>query len=137
MKLIVQAGAVCQNPDCSHFLLADGSHVVHYGKTKQGVQRFKCGHCQKCFCQRKGTLLYRKRTPETVILSSLSSIAKGGRLSTVSEATGKKSDTIAQWVKEAGTHAEGISDALLHDYQLSASEVDGLWSYVKNKGEKK
>ena len=50
---------------------------------------------------------------------------------------GKKSETIGKWIKEAGQHAERLEEVLLKEYNVGPSQVDGLWSYVKNKGEKK
>ncbi len=41
------------------------------------------------------------------------------------------------WIREAGKHAEAIEEALLADYQLKRGQIDGLWAYVGNKGEKK
>ena len=133
----VQAGCVCLNPDCPDCQRTSGVNLVLYGKDMRGGQRYKCNTCQKCFSERKGTIFYRKKTDEGLIVSSLSSIGKGARLSTVSTSIGKKADTIGKWVKEAGQHAERLETALFGGYQVGASEVDGLWSYVKNKGEKK
>jgi hypothetical protein len=51
--------------------------------------------------------------------------------------TGHKEDTIGDWIREAGKHAEVLEEVLLSDYQLSRGQIDGLWAYVGNKGEKK
>jgi hypothetical protein len=40
-------------------------------------------------------------------------------------------------VREAGNHAEAIEEVLLADYRLTRGQIDGLWAYVGNKGEKK
>jgi hypothetical protein len=50
---------------------------------------------------------------------------------------GHKPDTIIDWVREAGEHAEAIEAVLLAKYQLSRGQLDGLWAYVGHKGEKK
>jgi hypothetical protein len=50
---------------------------------------------------------------------------------------GHKEDTIIDWIREAGKHAEAIEEVLLADYQLACGQIDGLWAYVGNKGEKK
>ena len=128
---------MCLNPDCRDYQRLSNFKLVRYGKDKRGGQRYKCNTCQKCFSERKGTIFYRKKTDEGLIVSSLSSIGKGARLSTVSTSCGKKADTVGKWVKEAGQHAERLETALLTGYKVGASEVDGLWSFVKNKGEKK
>jgi transposase-like protein len=133
----VQAGQVCLNPSCEHYGDVGSGNIVRYGKDRRGGQRFRCNTCRKCFCERKGTIFYRKQTQESVIISSLTSIGLGARLSSVAHAQGKKPDTIGQWVKEAGRHAANLENVLFEGYEVGASQVDGLWSYVKNKGEKK
>ena len=134
---VVQAGQICLTVSCSHYRVADAGNLVRYGKDKRGGQRYRCNTCLKCFCERKGTIFYRKHTEESVIVSSLTFVGQGARLASVARAQGKKPDTISQWVKEAGEHAADIEQALLTGYKVGASQVDGLWSYVKNKGEKK
>lgn len=52
-------------------------------------------------------------------------------------AKGHKADTIIDWIREAGQHAEKIEAVLLADCRLSRGQIDGLWAYVGNKGEKK
>ena len=36
-----------------------------------------------------------------------------------------------------GQHSEEIEAVLLSDYQVSRGQIDGLWAFVENKGEKK
>ena len=117
--------------------MVGGRNIVRYGRGKGGNQRLRCNACMKIFCRRKGTIFYRKRTEESVIINSLVSIGRGGRLASVAEAQGKKAGTIGQWVKEAGQHTAGLGNGFFEGYRVGASQVDGLWSYVKNKGEKK
>ena len=134
---VVQAGKICLNPDCEKHQVVGGDNLVGYGRGKQGGQRIKCTACNKVFSERKGTLFYRKRTGEGEILDCLTMVSQGSRIAAVGQTKGKKPETIGKWVKEAGVHAGGIENALLAGYKVGASEVDGLWSYVKNKGKKK
>ena len=64
-------------------------------------------------------------------------IAEGNRISSLARAKGRKEDTIIDWVREAGQHAEVIEEVLLSEYHLTRGQIDGLWAYVGNKGEKK
>ena len=50
---------------------------------------------------------------------------------------GIKEDTILRWLREAAQHAEQVEDVLMEQFHLKRAQVDGLWSYVRNKGEKK
>jgi hypothetical protein len=58
------------------------------------------------------------------------------RISSLSRAKGFKEDTILRWLREAARHSEAVEDVLLEDYRLSKAQVDGLWTYVGNKGQK-
>lgn len=82
-------------------------------------------------------MFYGKHTPEETMLEVLAMLSEGMRISSITRVKGIKTDTILQWVREAGIHAEAVEQALLLDYELSASQMDGLWSFVRNKGEKK
>jgi hypothetical protein len=67
----------------------------------------------------------------------LALIAEGNRISSLVRVKGHKEDTIIDWIREAGQHAEEIEAVLLSDYELSRGQIDGLWAYVGHKGEKK
>jgi hypothetical protein len=82
-------------------------------------------------------VFYRRHTPDEEIVSALSQIAEGSRLSSVARTTGHTVDTISDWVKTAGQHAADVEQWLLGDYQSDQAQVDGLWSFVGHKGEKK
>ena len=111
--------------------------VLKHGKTRSGRQRFRCKVCGSSFTETKGTLFYRKRSPEETILDALSQIAEGSRISSVSRTKGVKTDTILSWVREAGEHAEEVEEFLLGKHQVRRAQIDGLWAYVQNKGSKK
>ena len=46
-------------------------------------------------------------------------------------------DTILDWLRDAAEHAEAIEDELMAKYQIERGQLDSLWAYVGNKGEKK
>lgn len=64
-------------------------------------------------------------------------LAEGTRISTLSRVKGIKEDTILRWLREAARHADELEAVLMKDFQLKRAQLDGLWSYVGNKGEKK
>ena len=131
-----QVGEGRPNKACSYYGRRD-ARVVKFGQSRQGRQRYRCQHCKRCFCERTGTLFHGKRKPEAMIVETLGLLSEGVRISSIARTKGIQEDTILQWVREAGLHAEAVEEALLRDYELSASQLDGLWSFVQNKGEKK
>lgn len=140
MSELAQVGDFCPNEACPDYgkLQSDRqSKIIKFGKTKAGRQRYECKTCGKTFTETKGTLFYRRRTPEDEIIDTLAHIAEGNRISSLVRTKGHKEDTIIDWIREAGKHAEAIEEVLLADYQLTRGQIDGLWAYVGNKGEKK
>jgi transposase-like protein len=140
MAKLAQVGDFCPNEVCPDYgqLQSDQKHnIIKFGTTKRGRQRYKCKSCRKTFTETKGTLFYRRRTSEAEIIDTLAHIAEGNRISSLVRTKGHKEDTIGDWIRGAGKHAEAIEEVLLSDYQLSRGQIDGLWAYVGNKGEKK
>jgi transposase-like protein len=140
MSKLAQVGDFCPNEVCPDYgqLQSDQKHnIIKFGTTKRGRQRYKCKSCGKTFTETKGTLFYRRRTAEAEIIDTLAHIAEGNRISSLVRTKGHKEDTIGEWIREAGQHAEAIEEVLLSDYQLDRGQIDGLWAYVGNKGEKK
>ncbi|MAZ75271.1 MAG: hypothetical protein CL929_06610, partial [Deltaproteobacteria bacterium] len=104
MRRLAQVGDFCPNSSCSNHdqCAEEGSLgiIIKHGKTRSGRQRFRCKVCGSSFTETKGTLFYRKRSPEETILDALSQIAEGSRISSVSRTKGVKTDTILSWVRE-------------------------------------
>ena len=42
-----------------------------------------------------------------------------------------------RWLREAAHQAERIDAVLMKDFHLNRAQIDGLWSFVANTGEKK
>jgi transposase-like protein len=140
MEQFAQPGDFCPNEACPDYgrLAADQtrSYLRKFGKTKGGVQRYQCKRCGKTFTATSGTLFYRKRTAEKEIVETLALLAEGSRISSLARAKGFKEDTILAWLREAARHAEQVEAVLLADFQVKRGQLDALWAYVCNKGEK-
>ncbi len=140
MSKFAKAGDFCPKESCPDYGQVQGkeqSNIIKFGKTKAGRQRYKCNTCTGTFTETKGTIFYRRRTPEDEIIDTLALIAEGNRISSLARAKGHKEDTIIDWVREAGQHAEAVEEVLMANYQLRRGQIDGLWAYVGHKGEKK
>ena len=141
MSDFAHVGDFCPNEACADYgkLQKDQSkrNIRKAGKTRRGRQRYLCKSCGQTFTETKGTLFYRRRVRESEIMETLTFLADGVRISSISRAKGYKEDTILAWLREAARHAEQIEEILLSDYKLDRGQLDALWSYVGNKGEKK
>ena len=140
MTKFAQVGDFCPDETCLDYGKRQDEqqhNIIKYGKTKAGRQRYKCKTCRATFTETKGTIFYRRRTAEDEIIDTLALIAEGTRISSLVRTKGHKEDTISDWIRAAGQHAEAIEEVLLSEYQLTRGQIDGLWAYVGNKGEKK
>jgi len=140
MMKCARVGDFCPNPSCPDYgkLQSDQQrNIKKAGKTKGGRQRFQCKTCKKTFTETKGTIFYRRRTPEEKIIETLALIAEGVRISSLARTKGHKEDTILAWLRAAAQHAEQIEEILMAKYNLDQGQLDALWSYVGHKGKKK
>jgi transposase-like protein len=141
MKKFAKTGDFCPNEACRDYgKLQDGqkqTNIKKSGKTAKGVQRYECKTCHRTFTETTGTLFFRKRTPEHEILETLALLAEGSRISSLTRAKGFKEDTILAWLREAARHAQAVEEVLTAEFKVKRAQLDALWSYVGNKGEKK
>ena len=131
MTKFAQVGDFCPDESCSDYGKRQGErqqNIVKYGKTKVGRQCYKCKTCGGTFTETKGTLFYRRRTPESEIIDTLALVAERSRISSLARTKGHKEDTIIDWIREAGQHAEAIEEILLSEYRLTRGQIDGLWA---------
>jgi len=136
MAELAKGGDFCPNPVCSDYEQLGGK-IIKHGRTRAGVQRFRCLTCGRTFTATRRTIFYRRRTADAEIVECLSLLAEGSRISSVSRVKGHKEDTVADWLTEAAEHIEAVENVLLSEFRVSRGQLDGLWSYVKNKGGKK
>ena len=141
MVEFAKVGDFCPNEECIDNeklqKRQEKTNIQKFGKTKAGRQRYRCTTCGQTFTETKGTIFYRKRSSETEILEALALIAEGSRISSVSRVKGHKEDTLIAWLREAAEHVEEVEEQLMADYRLERGQLDALWAYVGNKGEKK
>jgi transposase-like protein len=141
MEKLARPGEFCPNPACCAYgkLQSEQAqpNLKKIGKTPRGVQRYQCKMCGKTFTETTGTLFFHKHTQPEVILEVLALLAEGNRISTLTRVKGIKEDTILSWLREAARHSRAVEQVLMKDFHIQRAQLDGLWSYVQNKGEKK
>lgn len=140
MPEFARVGDFCPNEACADYGKQQGEHqrnVVKCGKTKAGRQRYLCRTCGGTFTESKGTIFYRRRTPEAEMIETLALLAEGRRISSVARVKGHKEDTILDWLRAAAAHAEVIEEELLRQYRIERGQLDSLWAYVSHRGEER
>lgn len=141
MGQLARTKEFCPNPACPDYgkLQSDQAqaNLRKIGKTPRGVQRYQCKTCSKTFTETSGTIFYRKHAQADDILEVLALLAEGNRISSLTRVKGIKEDTILRWMREAAWHADALEGVLIENFHLEQAQLDGLWSFVRNKGEKK
>jgi transposase-like protein len=141
MKQLAKPGTYCSKQVCPDYQKVQTEqqkpNIVKAGTTRTGVQRYRCNTCGKYFVETSGTIFYRKHTAEHEILETLALLAEGNRISSLTRVKGHKEDTILGWLREAAQHSGEVEEVLMKDFRIKRGQLDGLWLYVGNKGEKK
>ncbi len=101
MSELAAVGDFCPNPECEDYGKIEAKTIIRYGKTREGRQRFQCKTCKQTFNERKGTMLYNRKTDEKDILECLVLLAEGTRISSIS-----------RWLQRSPAMAAGITDHL-------------------------
>ncbi len=96
------------------------------GKTKAGRQRHLCRTCGRTFTETKGTIFYRRRTPENEIIETLALWAEGNRIGNLARVKGHKEDTILDWLRDAAQHAEAMEEELLARYRIQRGQRETI-----------
>jgi transposase-like protein len=137
MSNLANVGDFCPNEACSDYGKTDGTNLIKHGTTPKGLQRYRCKSCGKTFSENTGTVFYNKHTPASEIMETLALVAEGSRVASLSRAKGYKEETIRNWLRQAAQQADQIEDVLMGEYEIERGQIDGLWSYVGHKGQKK
>jgi transposase-like protein len=77
--------------------------------------RYRCDVCHQTFGARKGTPLYRRRTPQATIILVMTLVAYGCPIAAIEAAFGFQRRTVQGWVDAAGGHCERIHQHLILD----------------------
>src|SRR5207249_10843191 len=85
----------------------------------RGRRRWVCVGCRRAFSATTGTPLYRLKTPPGEGARALLAVRRRGSLRAAEELTGHKYETIAKWLRPAGAHAQALTEALMHDLELT------------------
>jgi transposase-like protein len=118
------------NPPCAR---CGAAETVSKGQDN-GRPRWRCLACGRSFGQTLGTPLFRLKTERAEILRAVRVVLHRGSLRAAEEQTGHNYETIAEWIRRIGQHAEAVTEVLVRDLKLSEVEVDELWSFVGRKG---
>ena len=135
-RTLVHPSSFCWNASCSAYGQVNLGNIRKFGRTPAGVQRYQCRICQRTFVETIGTVFYGRHRSQDTILECLALLAERNSLAAIHRVKGVKEETVMAWLHLAATHVERIEALLLANYKLSRAQLDAMWAYVGNKGEK-
>lgn len=136
-QALTRSNTFCWNKECPEYGKINPENIRNYGNTKKGTHRYQCKTCKKVFVETIGTVFYGIKHSIEEVLECFALLAERNSLASIHRITGIKEETVANWLLKAEENIEKIETLLLVNYKISKMQLDALWSYVGNKGEKK
>jgi transposase-like protein len=133
---LVHPSSFCWNASCPAYGQVDLGNIRKFGRTPGGVQRYQCCICHRTFVETIGTLFYARRRSQQTIIDCLALLAERNSLAAIHRVKGLKEETLMEWLRIAAAQVEQIEALLLANYKLTRAQLDAMWVYVGNKGEK-
>jgi transposase-like protein len=135
-RTLVAPQSFCWNATCSAYGQVDQGNIRKFGRTPAGLQRYQCRSCRRTFVETIGTVFYGRRRPQETIIECLALLAERNSLAAIHRVKGVKEETVMAWLRMAAAHVERIEALLQANYKLTRAQLDAMWVYVGNKGEK-
>jgi transposase-like protein len=133
---LVAPSSFCWNTSCPNYGKVNLGNIVKFGRTEKGTQRYQCKTCKKTFVENIGTVFYGRHHSQETILECLALLAERISLASIHRVKGIKEETVIDWLREAANQVVEIEVLMLANYQLTRVQLDAMWAYVGNKGEK-
>ena len=134
--MLVAPSSFCWNPRCSDDGQVNLGNIRKFGRTPAGTQRSQCKRCRQTFVETIGTVFYNRHRPQETSIECLALLAERNSLAAIHRVKGVKEETVLDWLRTAADHVERVEALLLANYQLTRAQLDAMWAYVGNKGEK-
>lgn len=135
-KTICTAGFACPNPDCDYHGNTDSTFHALVGDGKRGadsIQALRCQACGQRFSSRRGTALYRLRTPAAHVALVLLAVHLGLTIADAQLLFGHSKVTIRLWLSRAGRHAEQVHAHFFRNLHLGHLQLDELFTTLRDK----
>lgn len=114
----------CRHPDCPACgQIGKGNIIIH----QRSRGRYKCTVCEKTFSARKGTVFYRKQTPERDIELVVALLGHGCPVQAITAAFGMDARTVRRWEAASGRHCQQVHEHVVEQPrshpQIQADEL--------------
>lgn len=104
-----------------------------HGKSRQGVQRYRCRPCSKTFIEPQTKPLDTMRLPLERAVSVLTLLVEGCSVRTVERVTAVHRDTILDLLLLVGTRCERLLESRIKNIAVEDVQADEIWGWIAMK----
>jgi IS1 family transposase/transposase-like protein len=131
------AGYACPSPACPYHGITDERvHALigygYHGATDR-IQDLRCQACGTKVSVRRGTALYRLKTPPARVGEVLSALAEGLDVAAAVRVFGHGEGTVTRWLAQAGHHASQLHERLFRLLQLPHVQLDEIRTRLRGR----
>ncbi|HST52872.1 MAG TPA: hypothetical protein VLJ61_12745 [Pyrinomonadaceae bacterium] len=113
------------------------SILRRYGKTPDGLQKYKCAYCLKYFQESRNKLFDSMHLSDKKCVQVLHSLIEGMSVRSTERITGIHRDTILDILVFAGNKCEKLLEEKLQAIPVSDVQADEMWGFVYCKEKRK
>ena len=129
-KEVDTEGYACPTETCDYAGITDSEvhALVGYGGhgKQEWIQDLYCEACDTKFSARRGTPLYRLKTPVKRVGEVLAALAEGLDVAAAVRVFGHGEGTIHRWLTRAGVHSEQVHRHFFRDLLFGHVQLDEL-----------
>jgi transposase-like protein/IS1 family transposase len=109
---------------------ACNAEAKKFGTHRNGLQRYRCGECERTFTEPHSRLLGDMILPEEKATAVLQHLVEGCSVRTTSRITGVHPRTILNLLSLAGERCESLMNERIHALRVKDVQCDEMWGYV-------
>ena len=125
----------CPNEQCKDYGLRGHGNIgirAKYGKDKNRDLLY-CRACGKRFAASRASALFGLQLPAETIRQIIHHAAEGVGVRATARLLGLDKDTVNRVILRAGEHCARVLAGLLTSLQLTETQLDELWTFVKKR----
>ncbi len=125
----------CPNKQCKEYGLRNQGNIAVRGKYGKDKSRdlLYCRTCGKRFAATQASALFGLHLPPETIRQIIHHAAEGVGVRATARLLGLDKDTVNRVILRAGEHCARVLSELLTSLELTETQLDELWTFVKKR----
>ena len=126
----------CPNEQCKDYGLRDQGNIAIRGKYGKDKNRdlLYCRTCGKRFAATRATAMFGLHLAPETIRQIIHHAAEGVGVRATARLLELDKDTVNRVILRAGEHCARVLSGLLTSLELTETQLDELWTFVKKRG---